>query len=362
VIEKLKSAGQSLWLGHFSRQSIRDGILNRAMADWSVSGVAFSPQAVYQGLSDTDVYDSTIFEKLSRGLYGEALVYSEIIEDVQYAADILRPVHNRTKGAEGWVVMPVSPLSTNDDRFFVSEYKHMDRLVNRPNVLFCLPVTPVRLSLIEELVSAGIKTIISNVYSVKQYHATAKAVLSGFERSLEAGAELDLSVFITINIERMESFLRQKNNAQESAELTIAMAREIYHAMRELDNAPEWERVYRAGARPPRIVWSLFRGDGSKEPDSSFCDKLIAPDTVLVLSHDVIARCSTQAVDETFMSLDNSTAEQARTNSSLVDLDGRVEADRLQREYIAWVSREWAILLENFARRSAGVLPARTLD
>jgi transaldolase len=362
VSEKLRSRGQSLWLDHLSRQSIRNGLLRRAIEEWSVTGVAFSPQAVYQGLSETDVYDSTIARKLSQGLYGEALAYSEIIEDVQYAADLLRPLHSMTNGAEGWVVMPVSPLSTNENRLFVAEYKQMDRLVNRPNTLLCLPVTPDRLSLIEELVCAGVTTIISNVYSDRQYIAAAKAFLAGIKRCLKAGLKPDLSFFVAININRIGSILPQYLDGEQSAEHTIALAQKIYHTMRDLSESKEWQRILRDGVRPPRIVWTSFCGEQSIKIKSCIFDGLIAPDTVLALPHDIIARYNAQLNKKISMSLTGNVSDRYSTHSFHTDLVMAWEVDKLQVEHLDWLSKEWAILLENFARKSAGVSAVRSID
>jgi transaldolase len=316
---------------------------------------------VYQGLSETDVYDSTIARKLSQGLYGEALAYSEIIDDVQYAADLLRPLYKKTNGADGWVVMPVSPLSTNDNRLLVSEYTQIGRLVNRPNMLLCLPVTPDRLSLIEELVCAGVTTIISNVYSDRQYIAAAKACLAGIERCLEAGIKPNPSLFVAIDINRIASMLPHHLDGEQSAEHTIFLVRMIYHAMRDLSASQEWKLAISAGVRPPRIVWTYFGAEGSIKIESIVSGGLIAADTVLALSYEIIARFNTQPMDEASMSLAGGVGDQFLTDSFHTGLDVAWEADRLQGENLAWLSKEWAILLENFAIKSAGVSQERPI-
>lgn len=362
ILTRLRAAGQSLWLGHLSRKSIHDGLLMHAVQDWPVSGLAFSPQAIYQELSNADGYDSTIAGKLSEGLYGEPLAYSEIIEDVRYAADLLRPLYDRTNGADGWAVAPISPLSTAENKTLVSKYRQINLLVRRPNTLLCLPATPDRLPLIEELVFAGVNTNISNVYSDTQYRAAAKACLAGIERRLEAGLEPNMSLFITVNIARLESTLRQKTGGEQSAALTCCIARNTYRAMCELMTSREWERAYSAGAKPPRIVWSYCDIDNRVELDCGYYRSLIIPETVLALPHQMLTRDDDQLVDGASFSLDGSVSDQVLANSSQTGLDVEYEADRLQREYIGWLSKEWAILLENLARKSATVAPMGGLD
>ena len=359
--EKLTSTRQKLWLGILSRQSIRDGFLMEAIAQWSVTGAAFSPEAVSQGISETDAYDSTIAEKLGEGVYGEPLAYSEIIEDVQYAADLLRPLYSRTNGMDGWVVMPVSPLSTNENRLLVVEYRQLDRLVNRPNALFCLPATPDRLPLIEELVYEGVKPIISNVYSERQYIAVANAFLAGIERCLEADLEPVQTLFTIINIARLESTLQERNDAEQAIALTTGMAHKIHQARDELGSSEEWRRICGSGVCPPHIVWSYVGECGKKRIDWSLYGKLIAADSVLALPRDLIVHYDAQLNTGTSNSLDCATDDHVFANSSQPSLDLDYEADKIQQEHIGWLSQEWAMLLENLARKSAGVLPMKSL-
>jgi transaldolase len=360
TLEKLKSVGQSLWFGQLSCQSVRDASLIHAIDRWSVTGLAFSPQAIGLALSETGTYDSAIARKIKEGFYGANLANTILYEDVRYAADLLRPIYDRTDGVDGWAVSPVSPLSTAGNHALVLKYKQIYEQIKRPNTLLCLPAFSKHLPDIEELVYAGVPLNIANVYSDKQYAAVAKSCLTGLKRRLKAGLKPNVSTFITINIARLEAALTQKTDFRTATSLAEATARKIYRTMRETNNSQEWGRTISFGARPLRLVWSYCGQKQTAEDGGSLSCRLIAPYTVLALPGKVISEFVTQSVDKAPMPLDGDDGEQVLTNSIRSGLDIEFEADRLQREYTGWLTKEWAILLESFARRSAAVIQLPT--
>ena len=54
-----------------------------------------------------------IREGLRKGS-GEALFFDLALEDITRAADLFRPIHDRTNGMDGWVSLEVSPTLAHD--------------------------------------------------------------------------------------------------------------------------------------------------------------------------------------------------------------------------------------------------------
>lgn len=352
VGNRQKSAGQGVWLGHLSHQLIHNKELMQALEDWPITGMEFSPRAIYQELANTDVCNAMIAKKLSEGLYGEPLVYNMLIEHVRYAADLLRPVYDRTNGADGWAVMPVSPLSTADNRHLTSNYKQISLLVERPNTLLCLPVTPDRLPLISDLVYAGVPLNISNVYSGRQYTSVGKAYIAGVERRLEAGGEPGVPTFITVNMVRLASARPQRTEPEKSAAPPFDAVGEIYQAMRQLNDSRQWHSLRSAGARPLRVVWSYCGGDETNEIDYGSYSRLASSDTILAIPLALVAGGVIKPVDQSPRKAVDGNPDLLM-DSTETGLEFDSKTDMLQREYIGWISREWATLLESYAKRSA---------
>lgn len=362
VLEKVHSVGQSLWLGHLSRELIRDGSLFRYIEDGSITGLSFSSQAFRNSLTDSVAYDLAIAKKLGEGLYGESLAYSLIYDDVRCAADLLRIVYDRTNGVDGWVVIPVSPLSTADNDTLVSMLNEIHHQINRPNVLLCLPALQDRVGIIEELVCSGIPINIANIYSDMQYIAIAESCLAGIERRIDAGLKTVVSTFLTINIARLETALSQKTDRQKATDLSVAMARKIYKTLRELNNSERWGRAFSTGVRPLRLVWTYSGGTRMLDANCALYRKLIASYTVVALPDKSMEEFLMQPAPDDPMPVDGGDCERILAGARQVGLDVEKEADHLRADYIEWMSREWVMLLENIARRSAALTKNEALS
>lgn len=295
-------------------------------------------------------------------MYGEPLAYRIIHEDTRYAADLFRPVYERTNGVDGWVVTPVSPLSMAGNHSLVLKYKKVYEQIKRPNVLLCLPALNDRLPDIEELVYAGVPLNIANIYSEKHYTAVTNACLAGVERRLEARYKPGVSTFITINIYRLIKALEQKADSSIAIALAVAMAQKIYRRLREQLNSPEWNKIFSMGVSPFRIIWTYCDDDRVPEVYCDLYRSLIAPYTVISLPGDLIRKIIAHPVEMMPMLLDSEECDQVLIDSHQAGLNIEAEADRLQHDYIGWLSKEWAILLENFARKSATVTRMETLE
>jgi len=358
--ERMQSVGQSLWMGDLSRALIRDGSLLRYIEEQSITGLTYSPQAFRYALSESPAYDATIARNLGQGVFSELLANRLIYEDVRYAADLLRAVYDRTDGVDGWVVLPVSPLSISDREMIVSILHGMYQNIQRPNVLLCLPALPDRIGIIENLVYAGVPINIANIYSDKQYGVVAGACLKGIERRIDDGLKPAVSPFITINIAGFRSSLLPLSDRRKATELSMAMAWKIYRTSRNLENSEQWGRIFCSGARSMRLVWACSAGSATEDADCSLYNRLIAPFTVVALPVEQIDEFILLPAPEQSVLTDGADREQVLSLAAGAGFDIDVEADRLQQDYIDWLAKEWAMLLESIAVRSAELIRAQT--
>ena len=98
----LHNLGQSIWLDNITRELLNTGTLKQYVADLSVTGLTSNPTIFDHAIKNSRAYDSAIREKLKQGKSGEALFFELAWEDITRAADIFRPIHNRTNGVDGW--------------------------------------------------------------------------------------------------------------------------------------------------------------------------------------------------------------------------------------------------------------------
>ena len=111
---QLHRLGQSLWLDNITRDLLSSGTLQHYIDDLSVTGLTSNPTIFEQAIKNSSAYDTAIAAKLAQGKSGEALFFELALEDLTRAADLFRPIYDRTNGMDGWVSLEVSPLLAYD--------------------------------------------------------------------------------------------------------------------------------------------------------------------------------------------------------------------------------------------------------
>jgi transaldolase len=99
--EKLHEMGQSLWLDNITRDLLTSGTLRRYSRELSVTGLTSNPTIFDQAIKNSTAYDKAIRQKLKEGKSGEQLFFELALEDITQAADLFRPVWERTDGVDG---------------------------------------------------------------------------------------------------------------------------------------------------------------------------------------------------------------------------------------------------------------------
>ena len=123
--QMLHDLGQSLWLDNITRELLSSGTLRRYITELSVTGLTSNPTIFDHAIKNSTAYDAAIREKLGQGTSGEALFFDLALEDLTQAADLFRPIHDRTDGLDGWVSLEVSPLLAYDTASTLAEAKDL---------------------------------------------------------------------------------------------------------------------------------------------------------------------------------------------------------------------------------------------
>src|SRR5262245_50496611 len=110
----LHNPGQSLWLDNITRDLLTSGTLKPYIDKLSVTGLTSNPTIFDHAIKNSTAYDDTIRKKLTEGKSGEELFFELALEDLTQAADLFRPIYERTNGVDGWVSLEVSPLLAHD--------------------------------------------------------------------------------------------------------------------------------------------------------------------------------------------------------------------------------------------------------
>lgn len=278
--QMLHELGQSVWLDNITRDLLTSGTLKRYIDELSLTGLTSNPTIFDQAIKNSSGYDVAIRRKISEGKSGEELFFELAIEDLAQAADLFRPIWDRTNSVDGWVSLEVSPLLAYDPARTTSAAKELHARAKRPNLFIKIPGTKEGLPAIEEAIFAGVPVNVTLLFSREHYVAAADAYLRGIERRIAAGLNPDVGSVASLFVSRWDSAVTGKVPVPLRNQLGIAVAKRTYKASCELLSSARWRRIYNEGARPQRLLWA---STGTKDPAASdvlYIKALAAPLTV----------------------------------------------------------------------------------
>jgi len=279
----LHALGQSLWLDNITRALLDGGTLQRYIDELSVTGLTSNPTIFDQALKGSADYDADIRALLEQGRSGEALFFDLALADIGRAADLFRPVHQRTRGVDGWVSLEVSPLLAYDTASTLAAARELHARAARPNLFIKIPGTAEGLPAIEEAIFAGVPVNVTLLFSTAHYRSAAEAWLRGIERRLAAGLSPDVGSVASLFISRWDVAVAAKLPAELDMRLGIAIGQQAYKAFGDWLASPRVRRVMNEGATPQRL---LLASTGTKDPkasDTLYVEALAAPFTVNTL-------------------------------------------------------------------------------
>jgi transaldolase len=282
---------------------------------------------------------------LKKGKSGEALFFDLAIEDLSRAADLFRPIHDRTDGVDGWVSLEVSPLLAYDTASTLAAAKELHARAGRSNLLIKIPGTKEGLPAIEEAIFAGIPINVTLLFSREHYVAAAEAFLRGIERRIEAGLDPNVGSVASVFISRWDAAVASKVPEALHNLLGIAIAKRTYKACRNLLGSPRWQRVYNLGARPQRLLWA---STGTKDPSASdilYIKALAAPFTVNTMPEGTLKALAEHTELGPILPADGGDCEEviARFGKAGVDVDAL--AAQLQDEGAKSFVKSWDELM-----------------
>jgi len=336
---KLKECGQSYWLDNLTRKKIQSGELKRRVEEEGLRGITSNPAIFQKAIAKSQDYDTQISELVKSTSDLSEVYESVVVQDIQDACDILKPVYDETHGIDGFVSLEVSPHLARDTTGTIDEVKRFYHLVNRPNCLIKIPGTAEGIPAIEQMLYEGININITLLFSVKVYKEVARAYQRALRKRMNENLTVDdiasvasfflsrIDVLVDQLLHHRISDVDEEKNVQVRSllgKVGIANAKMAYQAYQSIFSGSEWEELAANGAHVQRPLWA---STSTKNPDYSdvmYVEPLIGKNTVNTMPDETIeafddhgkARCDTilENVEEAKQTL-------AQLSSIGIDLD-----------------------------------------
>jgi transaldolase / glucose-6-phosphate isomerase len=295
LVEIMK-LGQSIWYDNIRRAMLTSGDLKTKIEEDDLRGVTSNPTIFEKAITGSTDYDEQLRQLVQAGKsVGE--IYEElVVKDIGNAADILRPVYDKTDGVDGYISLEVNPGLAYKTQETIDEATRLFERLGRKNVMIKIPAAQEGLPAIEECIYRGININVTMIFSIENYEQVAEAFVKGLERRAAEGKPVDhIASVASFFVSRVDTAIdkdleykaRHADSPEEKARLegllgkaAVANAKLAYQKYREIFHGPRFADLKSKGAQVQRCLWA---STGTKNPaysDVLYVDNLIGPETV----------------------------------------------------------------------------------
>ncbi|MEE9295260.1 MAG: transaldolase [Phycisphaerae bacterium] len=304
-IGQISALGQSIWCDSISRSLIDSGRLS-SLIDDGVVGMTSNPTIFHKAISGSSDYDGAIEKLVAAGKDAPGVYEALTVTDVRDAADLLRPVFDRTDGVDGRVSLEVNPHLAHDTQGTVAEARHLFNTLDRPNILIKVPATEEGIGAIETLISEGVSVNVTLIFSLEMYAKVMEAYIRGLESlrkptdsnpcsSGEVSGVVSVASFFVSRIDTLvdkkltklmdedPSPERQRRVSPLLGKAAVGNAKLAYQRYKAVFHGERFAKMRRQGARVQRPLWASTSTKNPAYSDTLYVDTLIGPETVNTL-------------------------------------------------------------------------------
>jgi transaldolase len=354
----IHNLGQSLWLDNITRDLLDSGTLQSYIDELSVTGLTSNPTIFDHSIRNSAHYDADIARKAPRAASPENLFFDLALADLTRAADLFRPIFDRSDSVDGWVSLEVSPSLAYDTQGSLAAARDLHQRAGKPNLFIKIPGTVEGLPAIEAAIFAGIPVNVTLLFSREQYVAAAEAYLRGVERRIEAGLNPAVASVASLFISRWDVAVSGKVPAKLINRLGIAIAQRTYKAYAELLASERFQRAANSGGRAQRLLWA---STGTKDPKASdilYVKALAAPFTVNTMPDGTLKAFADHGEVGETLRPDGGECEKVLAAFAKAGIDVDALAARLQKEGAASFVKSWNDLMACIESKSAAMRKA----
>ena len=364
-LQELAAQGQSVWLDYISRDLLTSGELKRLIAEDNVTGMTSNPTIFQKAIAQGSDYDVQIRQLLADGVDDPTDIFMALaVTDIQHAADILRPVHERTEGADGYVSLEVPPEAAHNTERSVQLASEFAARVDRPNLMVKIPGTPAGVPAIERALAAGVNINVTLLFALEAYDSVITAYLAALNARRATGKSLDVHSVASFFVSRVDSavdkLIEEKlasdpgNAVLEDllGKAAIANAVLAYEKFEHYFRGASFSGLAKAGAHVQRPLWASTSAKNPRYRDVVYAEALVGADTVDTMPPSTIAAFRDHgSVQGSTVNSDYASAHRVIEQLAEVGIDMRQVTDDLLAEGVASFSASFDELIRGIAEK-----------
>ncbi|MCA1564849.1 MAG: bifunctional transaldolase/phosoglucose isomerase [Acidobacteria bacterium] len=295
LVEIMKT-GQSIWYDNIRRAMLASGDLQKKIEEDDLRGVTSNPTIFEKAITGSNDYDEQLRALVEAGKSVSEIYEDLVVEDIGRAADILKPVYDKTDGVDGYISLEVNPGFAYKTQETIEEADRLFKRLGRKNVMIKIPAAQEGLPAIEESIYRGINVNVTMIFSIENYEQVAEAFIRGLERRAAEGKPVDhIASVASFFVSRVDTAIdtdleykaRHAATPEERARLeglmgraAIANAKLAYAKYKEIFHGARFSALKAKGAQAQRQLWASTGTKNPKYSEVLYVDNLIGPETV----------------------------------------------------------------------------------
>jgi transaldolase/transaldolase/glucose-6-phosphate isomerase len=364
-IKELAEIGQSLWYDYIRRGMIASGELKQLVEE-GIAGVTSNPTILHQAITESDDYDEALAELIAEGSSAADAYESLVTADIRAAADVLRPVYERTRGRDGYVSLEVDPALAHDTDGTVAAAERLFAKVGRPNLMIKVPGTEEGLPAISALLATGINVNVTLIFSCDVYRRVIDAYLAGLEGLAEGGGDpsrvASVASFFVSRVDTkvdkvIDARVAKGDNSLARLRGTAANAnaKVAYSIFKEVFAGERFARLAADGAHVQRPLWASTSTKDPQYPDTYYVDPLIGPDTVNTIPPVTLEAFKDHGAASAALESGMDQARQALASLAEAGIDLAQVTEELRTEGVAAFAKSFDALMSDLGSQMAAV-------
>lgn len=351
-LNKIRNLGQSIWLDLLDREIMTSGKLQNLINQDDLRGLTSNPAIFEKAISGSSDYTEDIILYSKTENDNSAIFFNMAITDIQNAADIFKPVYDKTNGEDGFVSLEVSPYLARDTDATISQAKELWKRVNRKNVMIKIPGTKEGLIAIRECLRQGINVNVTLLFGLPRYKEITEVFLAGLEDRLKDGNSIEnvasVASFFLSRIDVIVAPLLEEKNAEHlKGKIAISSAKLAYQTYLEMLESERFKKLAENGAKAQRV---LYASTSTKDPNFSdvlYVENLIGKDTVNTLPMETIDAFRDHGKAENTITSNLDEAENAMTELKNIGINIDHLTQKLEDEGIEKFNQAYEKLLKS---------------
>lgn len=353
-LNKIQQHGQSIWLDLLDRNIMDSGKLQSLIDDDDLRGLTSNPSIFEKAISGSADYDDDIAKLSKNEDNNSAIFFDMAIADIQRAADIFKPVFDKTEGKDGFVSLEVSPYLALDTDGTIEQARELWKKVNRKNVMIKIPGTKQGLPAIRECLREGININVTLLFGLPRYREITEAFMGGLEDRLKEGHSIkdvaSVASFFLSRIDVMvDPMLKEKNADYLVGEIAIASAKKAYQIYLDMIASDRYKKLAAKGAQTQRVLWASTSAKDPSFSDVKYVEPLIGKDTINTLPMETIDAFRDHGKVADTITKDIDSANKAMDDLKNLGIDIDTITQRLENEGIEKFNKAYEQLLKSIA-------------